>query len=289
MSTDEEVAAHAKSLTTEGYTIVRGFLDRNALPDGFQDFIHIVEKTPKFGDGVIYADGTAASQVMVDRSTALLHRIGKAAGLNNGDSGKNEYQTGQAGGNFKGGEYTQVAAILVDPTVVDCARAWHLDHVPYFRTRNHHDFISGYMPIVKPNRHDSNLAFIPYDVLEREDHVTYARLKGRGAMHFVQVQGEAQRKHFQRVFDNQHNCCPLTEEKPTVVEGDWLAVDGAPRRRRHAHSSHETTAQPRCSRDAAAVQTRCMRDAAAIQPQAVLIQPSHAIAPSLSQLRPSAG
>ena len=167
--TDNEVAAHANGLMTNGYTLIRGYFDRNALPDGFQDFVRSVEETPKFVDGVTYVNGTATSQVLVDRSTELMRRIAKAAGLNNGNGGKNE--TGHVLGS-SGDEYTQVAAILVDPKVVDCARAWHLDHGSYFKSRNHHDWLIGYMPIVKSNRHDSNLAFIPYDVLEQEDPVT---------------------------------------------------------------------------------------------------------------------
>ncbi len=58
---------------------------------------------------------------------------------------------------------------------------WHVDAYSYFLRGDHHQWYVAYTPILKANERDSNLAVIPYSVLQKVDPRAYEKLKGRGA------------------------------------------------------------------------------------------------------------
>jgi len=45
--------------------------------------------------------------------------------------------------------------------------SWHQDHESYFTLQTHANYLNFYIPIIKPLRDKSNLALVPFDVLER--------------------------------------------------------------------------------------------------------------------------
>ena len=65
---------------------------------------------------------------------------------------------------------------------------WHVDAYSYFLRGDHHQWYVAYTPILKENERDSNLAVIPYSVLQKVDPRAYEKLKGRGAVDFIKMQ-----------------------------------------------------------------------------------------------------
>ena len=70
-----------------------------------------------------------------------------------------------------------------------------------------------YLPVLKPRADDSNVAVIPYDLLEQRDARTAERVRGRGSMRFKRVEEETL----------QHFAAAFPDDKVSV--GDMYAID----------------------------------------------------------------
>ena len=57
---------------------------------------------------------------------------------------------------------------------------WHLDHYSYYFYRNHKNYLIMYLPILKKNKHFSNLGIIPLDILKKKTlkHLKEPKIEG---------------------------------------------------------------------------------------------------------------
>jgi len=109
-----------------------------------------------------------------------------------------------------------LGAIATDPkgeTGLSAPRSWHLDNLTYNTYHDHKNWLIMYLPVLKPQADRSNVAVMPYDVLERLDPRTAARVRGRGSMRFKRVSTDTL-EHFRAAFP---------EEQVDV--GDMFAID----------------------------------------------------------------
>ena len=58
---------------------------------------------------------------------------------------------------------------------------WHQDHENYWMWQDLKNYLNFYLPIVKPNREQSNLTLAPFDRFQERAPEVYQRLVGRGA------------------------------------------------------------------------------------------------------------
>ena len=93
---------------------------------------------------------------------------------------------------------------------------WHVDAYSYFLRGDHHQWYVAYTPILKENERDSNLAVIPYSVLQKVDPRAYEKLKGRGAVDFIKMQ-----KGWPKGLEIAQRLAP--EEDCQM--GDWIGID----------------------------------------------------------------
>jgi hypothetical protein len=105
---------------------------------------------------------------------------------------------------------------------------WHQDHENYWLWRDLKNYLNFYIPVVKPNREQSNLALAPFDRFRERAPEVYQRLVGRGATRVYKSGGAWVIKDDDRggkVGKLDFDLAEI-EETPLLEAGDLLLMRG---------------------------------------------------------------
>ena len=199
----------SKNLENRGYFIVRNFLKDSDIN---KNFVKYINKKEKFVDGVIHG----IDNIYYEKIGKKIKKISQ--NLFNKDLLISEKKFCYASIRIKKSINSQKKLIKPfdinkDPKVMPGGVLnWHIDHFTYYFHNDHKNYLICYMPVLKSNSKDSNVAIIPYNILKKKDFRTYKKIKNRGAVRFRKVERDT-KEWFNLRFS-----------KKTKVN-DWYALD----------------------------------------------------------------
>ena len=199
----------SKNLEKKGYFVIQNFLDQSDIN---QSMINYLKKKNLFVDGVIHGINKKF-YININKKIEAISR--KLNNKNLNISHKNfSYTSIKVKKSItKKTKLIKPFNIFKDPKILPGGVLnWHIDHFTYFFHNDHKNYLICYIPIFKKNSKYSNVAIIPYDVLKKEDHHTFKRIRDRGAVRFRKVEKETK-----PWFDMRFN-------KNTII-GNWYALD----------------------------------------------------------------
>lgn len=105
---------------------------------------------------------------------------------------------------------------------------WHQDHESYYMYQQHYHYLNVYLPVIKPEKHLTNLALLPFDVIAEHCPEMHDKLTGRGATYYFAKDGKTM------VYDTEQDRklgeFPFDIDElayvPELQEGDLLLLRG---------------------------------------------------------------
>ena len=196
-------------LRSNGYIVIKNFIEKKDLDKNFLDYL---KKKEKFVDGVIHGIDNKFYNKINDKISLLASNLkNKNLDINNKKFCYFSIKIKKS--KDKKPKLIKPFNIFKDPKVLPGGILnWHIDHYTYYFHKDHKNYLICYLPILKPSKHHSNVALIPYEILKKKDSKTFNKIKHRGAVRFRKVE-----KDTKPWFD-------LRFKKNTKV-GNWYALD----------------------------------------------------------------
>ena len=199
----------SKKLREEGYFVIKNFLKKKDLDDGFLNYL---KKKDKFVDGVIHGIDNKFYKKINDKISLLASDL-KDKHLEISNKKFCYFSIKIKRSINKKPKLIKPFNIFKDPKVLPGGILnWHIDHYTYYFHKDHKNYLICYLPILKPSKDYSNVALIPYNILKKKDLNTFNKIKHRGAVRFRKVE-----KDTKPWFD-------LRYKKNTKI-GNWYALD----------------------------------------------------------------
>lgn len=202
--------AIAKELEVQGYSIVRSFLsDADVQPE----LLTFLASAEKFSDGVINRIPDANMQNIRKKIGTLIPEVADKIGMlicrNRFSYCAIRIQESKGPPILR-----KPFDMHRDPKIAPGGVLnWHIDHFSYYLYGDHENWLTCYMPVVKPSKALSNLAIIPSNVVQSQDPDLQRYIRGRGAMRFRCVEPDTMDWFKMRFPEYDINV------------GDWFAID----------------------------------------------------------------
>jgi len=199
----------SNKLRSSGYFVIKNFIKKKDLD---KKFINYLKKKNKFVDGVIHGIDNKFYNKINEKISLLASNL-KNKNLDISNKKFCYFSIRIKKSKDKKPKLIKPFNIFKDPKVLPGGILnWHIDHYTYYFHKDHKNYLICYLPILKPNKHHSNVALIPYEILKKKDPKTFNKIKHRGAVRFRKVE-----KDTKPWFD-------LRFKKNTKV-GNWYALD----------------------------------------------------------------
>lgn len=200
----------SEHLQEKGFAVIPNFLSDNDIA---AEMIKWLNEAEKFNDGVIQDIPHHLIAPVQIKIAELVPQLANALGINIHPT-RNAYSAIRL--SQAQGEATLRTPFDInrDPKISPGGVLnWHLDHYSYYLGGDHTNYFICYLPVKKPDLHNSNVAVIPYDKLKQLDPNSYSKTQHRGALRFRCVEADT-KPWFEMRFPNE-----------TIELGQWFAID----------------------------------------------------------------